>query len=151
LESIAKVQSVKGSNAIEGIVISEQRINEIVNQNSAPQGNSEAEIAGYRDALALVHKEFDTLDVRENDILRLHESMLFYSPVNGGKYKQVDNAIMEIDASGTRHVRFAPISAADTATAMEQLVLAYMDARNNLVEKVGAGRSTKYIKNRCCR
>jgi hypothetical protein len=35
LESIAKVQSVKGSNEIEGIVTSEQRVNEIVNQNSA--------------------------------------------------------------------------------------------------------------------
>ena len=31
LESIAKVQSVKVSNEIEGIVTSEQRINEIVN------------------------------------------------------------------------------------------------------------------------
>ena len=36
LESVAKVQSVKGSNAIEGIVTSDQRIEEIVNQNSAP-------------------------------------------------------------------------------------------------------------------
>jgi Fic family protein len=131
LESIAKVQSVKGSNAIEGIFTSEQRINEIVNQNSAPRGHYEAEIAGYRDALALVHREFDTLDIREHDILRIHETMLFYSPVNGGQYKQADNAIMEIDASGIRRVRFAPIPAADTATAMEQLILAYMDARNN--------------------
>ncbi|MDR1051625.1 MAG: Fic family protein, partial [Deltaproteobacteria bacterium] len=31
LESIAKVRSVKGSNEIEGIVASEQRVNEIVN------------------------------------------------------------------------------------------------------------------------
>ncbi|MCL2877968.1 MAG: Fic family protein, partial [Acidobacteria bacterium] len=49
LESIAKVQSVKESNAIEGIVTSEQRVNEIVNQNSAPLNHNEAEIAGYRD------------------------------------------------------------------------------------------------------
>jgi len=55
LESIAKVQSVKGSNAIEGIVTSEQRINEIVNQNSAPLNHNEAEIAGYRDTLNLIH------------------------------------------------------------------------------------------------
>lgn len=36
LESIAKVQSVKSSNAIEGIVTSDERIHAIVNQNSAP-------------------------------------------------------------------------------------------------------------------
>ncbi len=68
LESIARVQSVKGSNAIEGIITSEQRINEIVNQNSAPLNHNEAEIAGYRDALNLVHTGYETLDVRESDI-----------------------------------------------------------------------------------
>uniref|UniRef100_S0DDP5 Putative Fic/DOC family protein n=1 Tax=termite gut metagenome TaxID=433724 RepID=S0DDP5_9ZZZZ len=131
LESIARVQSVKGSNAIEGIVTSEQRINEIVNQNSAPLNHNEAEIAGYRDALGIVHTGFETLDIRERDILRLHEIMLSYAPVSGGQYKQSDNVIMEIDASGARRVRFAPTSAAETATTMEQLVLAYMDARDN--------------------
>jgi Fic family protein len=131
LESVAKVQSVKGSNAIEGIVTSEQRINEIVNQSSAPLNHNEAEIAGYRDALALVHEESALLDIQEHDILRLHETMLSYTPVNGGQYKRADNVIMEIDTSGTRHVRFAPTPACDTAAAMEQLVLAYLDARSN--------------------
>ena len=36
LEAVAKVQSIKSSNAIEGIVTSDERIPEIVNQNSAP-------------------------------------------------------------------------------------------------------------------
>jgi Fic family protein len=131
LESIAKVQSVKGSNEIEGIVTSEQRINEIVNQNSAPLNHSEAEIAGYRDALALVHSDYGALDIRERDILRLHELMLSYSPSGGGRYKDSDNVIMEVDASGARRVRFAPTPADETAETMEQLILAYMDARDN--------------------
>ncbi|MCL1828774.1 MAG: Fic family protein [Oscillospiraceae bacterium] len=131
LESIARVQSVKGSNAIEGIVTSEQRINEIVNQNSAPLNHNEAEIAGYRDALDLIHTGFETLDIRETDILQLHEIMLSYAPVSGGSYKQSDNVIMEIDASGLRRVRFSPTPAKETAETMEQLVLAYMDARSN--------------------
>jgi Fic family protein len=131
LESIAKVQSVKGSNAIEGIVTSEQRIIEIVNQNSAPMNHNEAEIAGYRDALAFIHEGFDVLDVREHDILRLHEIMLSYTPIDGGQYKQSDNVIMEIAASGARRVRFTPIPAIETAVAMEQLILAYLEARSN--------------------
>ncbi len=131
LESIARVQSVKGSNAIEGIVTSEQRINEIVNQNSAPLNHNEAEIAGYRDALAIVHTGFETLDIRERDILRLHEIMLSYAPVSGGQYKQSDNVIMEIDTSGARRVRFAPTPDTETPAAMEQLILAYTDARDN--------------------
>jgi Fic family protein len=131
LSSVAKIQSIKSSNEIEGIVTSEQRINEIVNQNSAPLNHNEAEIAGYRDALALVHSEYAALDVRERDILRLHEIMLSYSPNDGGRYKDSDNVIMEVDASGARRIRFEPTPAGETAETMEQLTLAYMDARNN--------------------
>jgi Fic family protein len=131
LESIAKVQSVKGSNAIEGIVTSEERIDEIVNQNSAPLNHNEAEIAGYRDALSLIHAEYATIDIRTRDILRLHETMLSYSPAAGGEYKRADNVIMETDKSGARRVRFAPTPAVETAAAMEQLILAFMDARRN--------------------
>jgi Fic family protein len=130
LESIAKVQSVKGSNEIEGIITSDQRINEIVNQNSAPLNHNEAEIAGYRDALNLIHQEGSRLDIREADILRLHEILLSYSPIAGGRYKENDNVILEI-IGGVRRVRFSPTPAAETAEAMEQLVLAYMDARSN--------------------
>lgn len=48
LEAVAKVQSVKSSNAIEGIVTSDERIAAIVNQDSAPLNHTEGEIAGYR-------------------------------------------------------------------------------------------------------
>ena len=55
LEAVAKVQSIKSSNAIEGIITSDERIAAIVNQNSAPLNHNEAEIAGYRDALQIIH------------------------------------------------------------------------------------------------
>jgi hypothetical protein len=45
LEAVAKVQSVKSSNAIEGIVTSDERIAAIVNQDSAPLNHTEGEIA----------------------------------------------------------------------------------------------------------
>ena len=51
LEKIARVQSVKGSNAIEGIVTTDARIKQIVDGDSAPLNHDEREIAGYRDAL----------------------------------------------------------------------------------------------------
>ena len=131
LESVARVQSVKGSNAIEGIITTDQRINEIVNQDSAPLSHDEAEIAGYRDALAVIHEGSAALDIRESDILRLHEVLLSYTPAGGGCYKDFDNAIMETDSSGRRRVRFTPVPAGETPAAMEQLTLAYMDARDN--------------------
>ena len=132
LESIARVQSVKGSNAIEGIVTTDDRINEIVNGNSAPLNHNEQEIAGYRDALAVVHTEFAEMDFRQADILRLHAIMMNIAGYSyAGKYKNTDNEIVEEDALGRRRVRFSPTPAVDTPEAMEQLILAYQEARDN--------------------
>ena len=44
LEVVAKGQSIKSPNAIEGIVTSDERIAAIVNQNNAPLNHNEAEI-----------------------------------------------------------------------------------------------------------
>ena len=132
LESIARVQSVKSSNAIEGIVTSDERINAIVNQNSAPLNHNEAEIAGYRDALNAIHMGYEYMDFRKSDILRLHEMMMSIAGYEyGGQYKTDDNVILEVDANGRQRVRFRPMPAAETPEAMEQLELAYLAARNN--------------------
>ena len=132
MEAAARIQSVKSSNAIEGIVTSDERIAAIVNRNSAPLDHNEAEIAGYRDALNAVCLGYEHIEFCQRDILRLHETMM--SPAGyeyGGKYKTVDNVIAEIDAEGNRRVRFRPVSASETEKAMEQLELAYMDARDD--------------------
>jgi Fic family protein len=81
--------------------------------------------------LSLIHANFSALDVRERDILELHKIMLSYSPANGGRYKDSDNVIMEVESNGKRRIRFAPTPAAETQETMEQLILAYMDARDN--------------------
>ena len=132
LEHIAKIQSIKSSNAIEGIVTSDDRILEIVNGKSAPLNHNEAEIAGYRDALNIIHTEHSHLDFCQRDILSLHERLLSIAGyAYGGQYKTDDNVILEIAPDGTRRVRFRPTPANETAAAMEQLELAYMDAKSN--------------------
>ncbi len=132
LARVARVQSIKSSNAIEGIITTDERINEIVNGSSAPLNHSEQEIAGYRDALAEVHTDYLNMDFRQADILRLHATMMNIAGYSSaGKYKEVDNDIIEEDQDGRRRVRFHPTSAADTPEAMEQLLLAYQEARDN--------------------
>lgn len=132
LEKIAIIQSVKGSNAIEGIVTSDERIKAIVSNSSAPLNHNEEEIAGYRDALNIIHNNYNDLDFTEANILSLHEQMLKISNSNSaGKYKDHDNLIIEIASDGKRSIRFTPVEASKTKEAMEQLILAYMDARSN--------------------
>lgn len=132
LEKIAIVQSVKSSNAIEGIVTSDERIKEIVNQNSKPLNHNENEIAGYRDALNEIHLHYEDIEFTEKTILRLHDIMMSYTGVeDAGKYKVNQNYIIEEDKQGNRKMRFKPLDAKETPDAMEQLVLAYQDACNN--------------------
>ncbi|MCD7955325.1 MAG: Fic family protein [Lachnospiraceae bacterium] len=64
--------------------------------------------------------------------MRLHETMMSIAGYEyGGRYKTDDNVILEVDADGNRRVRFRPVPAAETQAAMEQLELAYMDAKND--------------------
>ncbi|NLL95312.1 MAG: Fic family protein [Thermoplasmatales archaeon] len=131
LESMARVQSVKHSNAIEGIVTSDHRIEDIVNEGSEPISHSEREIAGYRDALDFIHNNHGAMKVDEKTILELHGIMLSRTPESGGEYKKEDNLIAGIDSMGNRFVRFVPTPASETPASMKQLVLAYEDARSD--------------------
>lgn len=132
LEAIAKIQSVKSSNAIEGIVTSDDRIAAIVQQNSAPLNHNEEEIAGYRDALNQIHLNYNNISFNVNNILQLHKILLSYAGSDfAGKFKTEDNVILEIDEFGRRKVRFRPTPANATSEAMEQMELAYFEARDN--------------------
>ena len=131
LEETAKIESIKASNAIEGIVTTDQRIRALVG-GSAPLNHTEAEIAGYRDVLNEVHTNFSVHDFKESDIRAFHAQMMrLADPASDGSYKTDDNVIAERMSDGRRIVRFSPTSAADTPEDMQQLVLAYAQARDD--------------------
>ena len=132
LQKIAIVQSVKGSNEIEGIVTTDKRIEEIVNQSSAPRNHNEQEILGYKNALNLIHSDSDKMSLNEDLILNLHKILLEKIEVSyGGSYKTEDNIIRESYKDGTSFVRWVLVSSQDTPKAMKELILAYMEARDD--------------------
>ena len=131
LQQKAIVESVKGSNAIEGIVTTEARIKEIVN-GAMPVTHDEMEISGYKDALSFIHTNHVNLDIDEDMILGLHK--MIEEQTNhqeAGKYKTFNNYIMEYCADGSRRIRFKPVLAKDVQADMQQLMLAYYDARQD--------------------
>jgi Fic family protein len=73
LVEIAKVQSTEASNAIEGIVTTNTRIKQLVEEKTTPKNRDEQEIAGYRDVLNIVHESFDAIPITKNYILQLHK------------------------------------------------------------------------------
>ena len=80
LVEIAKIQSTEASNAIEGIVTTNTRIRQLVEEKTTPKNRDEQEIAGYRDVLNVIHDSFDAISITRNYILQLHK--MLYSHMN---------------------------------------------------------------------
>lgn len=85
LVEIAKVQSTEASNAIEGIVTTNTRIRQLVEEKTTPKNRDEQEIAGYRDVLGIIHESFDSIPITQNYIFQLHKILYSYmnNPVAG--------------------------------------------------------------------
>ena len=121
LRDVAVIQSTKASNAIEGIIVTESRLQTIMSKSADPADRSEAEIAGYRDVLNLIHASAEDIPVNANILLQLHKELYKFVPVEGGRWKNVDNEISETFPDGTRRTRFTPVPAFETPAAMQAL------------------------------
>lgn len=129
LKNLAIIESSESSNRLEGITAPHKRIEEIALKSTKPTNRSEQEIAGYRDVLNLIHESGEHMQFTTNVILQCHSMIYRYLPNDGGRWKMVDNEIVERLSDGTlKHVRFKPTSAVMTPHLMEQLVKFYQQA-----------------------
>lgn len=132
LLKVAKIESTSSSNKIEGIYTTDKRIKEIVSQKLAPKNKNEEEIAGYRDVLTLIHENYNFIDINKNTILQLHKELYKYTSYNyGGKFKNSQNYIEEINENGEKKVRFTPLSSFETPIAIEELCKNYNELVNS--------------------
>jgi Fic family protein len=127
LVQVAKIQSIGASNRIEGIRTSEKRLMELAQQRVTPKNGDEEEISGYRLVLEMIHDSHDAIPLSSNVILQLHRDLYRFSSSSfGGHYKNADNVIEEIDEFGQRSIRFKPLPAFETPTAMQELCQTYL-------------------------
>ncbi len=126
LQQVAVVESSESSNRLEGITAPRDRLEAIVLKTSTPVNRSEQEIAGYRDALALIHESATHMNFSVNVILQLHSTVYRYLPSEGGRWKTTDNQIVERNPDGSiQRVRFEPVPAFATPQAMADLTEEY--------------------------
>lgn len=131
LVEIAKVQSTEASNRIEGISTEDDRLRKLVKAKTTPRNRNESEIAGYRDVLNTIHENYDYIPINANYILQLHRDLYkFLANSEGGTFKTSDNIIQETDSDGNASVRFRPVPAWETSTAIDELCSAYKEAKN---------------------
>ena len=122
LRTHALVESTESSNRIEGVVAAPGRLADLVVKRAEPRNRSEQEIAGYRDALQLIHQTHASIPFTVNVVLQLHQMLYRYEPGTGGRWKATDNQIVERDEGGrTLRVRFDPTPAVLTPQAMADL------------------------------
>ena len=133
LVEIAKIQSTEASNAIEGIVTTNTRIKQLVEDRTAPRNRDEQEIAGYRDALNIIHESFDAIPITQNYILQLYKIM--YSHMNNplaGQTKNVQNYISASYPDGHTEILFAPLSPVETPVALDKICEEYNRVIGNI-------------------
>lgn len=124
LVEMALIESVESSNRIEGVTVEKSRLKPLVLGRSKPKDRSEDEIAGYRNALELIHKKHDSLDISPQTIRQLHRLSRAGSG-DAGQWKKKDNEIIRKGRNGPIEVIFKPVAASSTPEAIKQLSLAY--------------------------
>lgn len=134
LVEISKIQSTEASNAIEGIVTTNQRLKQIMLDKTTPKNRDEKEIKGYRYALNLIHENYDYIPIRPNYILQLHKEMFQFSDVSyGGSFKNTPNEIIMKFPDGREEVIFKPLEPYETPEAIEAICFEY----DNAINKIG--------------
>ena len=129
LQMVAAIESTDSSNRLEGIVAPQARIKALVKDRVEPRDRSEQEIAGYRDAMELIHQAGKDMPVSSNVVLQLHSRLYSYLSEEGGSWKSIDNEIVKKDVDGNiTRVRFKAVSALATPQSMQDLVDNYDQA-----------------------
>lgn len=126
LREHAIAQSAVSSNRIEGVEIEQSRIGTVVFGHPALKDRDEEEVAGYRDALRLIHESGSGLPLSEETLLALHR--LSRGQIwDAGQYKDKPVDIIEILPNGDRRVRFSSVSPAETPAFTRSLLALWTD------------------------
>jgi Fic family protein len=135
LKQLAVIESTESSNRLEGVTVTPARLKSLMSKTSDPQSRSEQEIAGYRDALSLIHEAAEDMPFSEGVLRQLHSLLYRYLPQSGGDWKATNNDIIERNPDGTSRIRFQPVAAHLTPIAMAEMLMQYhLAAQQNLAD-----------------
>lgn len=145
LKEHAIAQSVISSNRIEGVTIDDSRIGTVVFGHPSLRDRDEIEVAGYRDALNLIHTQGAALPVNEETILNLHKLSRGES-WDAGQYKDKPVDIIEKFAGGGERVRFRSVLPKETPEFTRKLVSLIKKAYDEFEERAGQLKSPRGTK-----
>jgi len=107
LREHALIESAISSNRIEGVVVEQARVEQVVLGRSVLKDRDEQEVRGYREALSWIHENHRSIRISAETILRLH--FLSHGQTgDAGQFKVKDSDIIEKYPDGRTRVRFKP-------------------------------------------
>ena len=106
LEETARFDNVDASMHIDGLYLDAARLHDLL-AGAEPANDLESQAVGYSDALGLVSREFDDLDVSTTTVLTLYEKLYAHRALGRkSRYRKKDYIYVEIDG----HPQATPVS-----------------------------------------
>ena len=124
----ARIASITASNAIEEVVVGDDRAERIAEGSHRYRNRSEREFAGYRDAVDMLMRLETYEELSVSFVLHLHRLLFEYTDGNGGHLKSDQNLIVSYE-SGRKEVVFTPTSPEETEFALSELLVRYREAK----------------------
>ncbi len=127
LQLVATIESIGSSTRIEGAVLSDREVEQLLSGLSTQsfRTRDEQEVAGYAEVMRTLFAEAAEIPISENHIKQLHGSLLKYSTKDDrhrGQYKTVSNHVEATTHDGRKWVVFETTSPFDTPFKMTELV-----------------------------
>ena len=133
LRRIATIQSVGSSTRIEGAILTDEEVKQLLNDVTITtfETRDEQEVAGYYDVLDLILDQVQDMQFSENMLKQLHSLLLKYSDKDTrhrGEYKNLPNTVTARYPDGTTRIIFEPTPPYLVTMEMERLVTWTRDA-----------------------
>src|SRR5258708_4194290 len=121
LREHALIESAVSSNRIEGVVVKQSRVEQVVLGRARLTDRDEEEVRGYREALTWIHSRHVAIPISVETILQLH--FLSHGKTgDAGKFKLKNSDIIENYPDGRSRVRFKTVPAKQTPEKVEEWV-----------------------------
>lgn len=127
LRKIATIESIGSSTRIEGALMTDEEVKELLNDLKITKlkTRDEQEVIGYYEVLELIYENYSEMKLSESYIKQLHQLLLKFSNKDQrhrGAYKSLSNKVVATYPTGEQRTIFATTEPALVAGEMQELV-----------------------------
>ena len=105
LRILATIESIGSSTRIEGARLTDRQVEALLEgiATRSFRSRDEQEVAGYADAMQLIHDSYEEIELTENNIKYIHRTLMGHSTKDHwhmGEYKKDPNHVAAFDQGG---------------------------------------------------